>query len=270
MIHDYRTIYCVVWNDDKFPFLSDDCQLVWFHLQTTPYSNPVGCYKASLESLAAEKRWDVARYRVAFGEGITQTLWQYDERHHVIFFPRFIKWKQPNNPNLLQYWLKRLADVPPSPLKAQCLGALGDWCKDQGRAFQKAFQVGYGKYIHQHGAAQQGAISVTVQEPPPPLFLPTDVNRVVALPTPDASFEAWWTVYPKKRHKGDAERAWAVLRPSPELAALIRRQTVAAAKTDDWTRENRRYCPHPATWLRAKGWEDLYEEPAPKKLKGIM
>ena len=74
----YRVIHCLVWNDDKFPFVSDDCQLIFFHLLTTPLSTPFGCYKASLQALAAEKRWPVERYRQAFQEAFREGFVKHD------------------------------------------------------------------------------------------------------------------------------------------------------------------------------------------------
>ena len=31
--------------------------------------------------------------------------------------------------------------------------------------------------------------------------------------------------------------------------------------SEEWTKENGKYIPHPATWLNAKGWEDEFELP---------
>ena len=50
----YRLIHCSIWNDQKFPFCSDDCQLVFLHLLTTPYSTPFGLFKIPLAALAEE------------------------------------------------------------------------------------------------------------------------------------------------------------------------------------------------------------------------
>ena len=33
-----------------------------------------------------------------------------------------------------------------------------------------------------------------------------------------------------------------------------------AKKSSDWTKDNGQYIPYPATWLRAKGWEDETEK----------
>lgn len=70
------------------------------------------------------------------------------------------------------------------------------------------------------------------------------------------AFARFWDLYPKKKSKGDALKAWDALNPDSELSAKIL-QKVAEAKTcPDWAREGGRYIPYPATWLRAMGWED--------------
>ena len=69
-------------------------------------------------------------------------------------------------------------------------------------------------------------------------------------------FDSFWESYPKKRSKGDALRAWKSIKPA---GALLGRITAAVARfslSRDWTKEGGRYIPYPATWLRAKGWED--------------
>jgi len=38
--------------------------------------------------------------------------------------------------------------------------------------------------------------------------------------------------------------------------------TIERAKTsEDWIKDQGRYIPHPATWLRAKGWLDEITQP---------
>jgi hypothetical protein len=141
----YHAIHCQIWNDDKFPFVSDDCQLVFFHLLTTPMSTPFGCYKASMEALSAEKRWPVKRYLKAFREAFAKGFVKYDERHLVIFIPHFIDYNPPNNPNVLKAWGKVFSELPPSSLKDQCYQALALCMKGFGEAFQQAFREGFAK-----------------------------------------------------------------------------------------------------------------------------
>ena len=70
------------------------------------------------------------------------------------------------------------------------------------------------------------------------------------------SFETFWTAYPKKKSKGDARRAWEKLKPSDELITAIMEKLSALKKSPDWTKENGKYIPYPATWLNKEGWND--------------
>lgn len=69
-------------------------------------------------------------------------------------------------------------------------------------------------------------------------------------------FEAFWKSYPRKKKKGDAERAWQVLKPSRELQQVMAEAIERAKTSKDWRKDNGQFIPYPATWLRARGWED--------------
>jgi hypothetical protein len=77
-----------------------------------------------------------------------------------------------------------------------------------------------------------------------------------------ARFAEFWKAYPKKRGKGQAERAWSRLKPTAELCEAMMQSLSQAKICPDWLKEGGRYIPHPATWLNAKGWEDDYGQPA--------
>jgi hypothetical protein len=133
----YRNVHCLIWNDDKFPFVSDDCQLLWFHLSTTPLTGPIGIYKAALEGLAAEKRWSLQRYRKAFAEGLDKGFWKYDERFHVVLFPKFFEYNKPENPNVLISWVKFYDEIPNSILKDESIQSLKAFAECWGKPFAK-------------------------------------------------------------------------------------------------------------------------------------
>ncbi len=75
-------------------------------------------------------------------------------------------------------------------------------------------------------------------------------------------FNKFWKVYPKKRSKGEAQRAWARLDPDAELFAEIMAGLERAKASPDWRKEGGRYIPYPARWLDGRGWEDEYDPPA--------
>jgi hypothetical protein len=82
------------------------------------------------------------------------------------------------------------------------------------------------------------------------------------------TFAQFWAAYPRKRSKGDAERAWKALSPSEQLTDIILQAVERAKTTDQWRRESGQFIPYPATWLRAKGWEDEMA-PAARKVVAL-
>ncbi len=92
----------------------------------------------------------------------------------------------------------------------------------------------------------------------------TEHIHTTLTPTPSPSqksvlmyrFDRFWSVYPKKKSKGEAEKAWKSIKPDEQLLATMIATIGRAKKSWEWLREGGQYIPHPATWLRAKGWED--------------
>jgi hypothetical protein len=136
----YRTIQCLIWHDDKFPYVDDELQLVWFHLKTTPQSTPLGIFYAPIAGLAAEKRWSEDRYRRRLAEGAGMGFWKVDERTHVVYFPNYFKYNRPDNPNVLRGWLKCWAEIPECGLKDECYRTLEAYCREWGEKFVQVLE----------------------------------------------------------------------------------------------------------------------------------
>lgn len=73
------------------------------------------------------------------------------------------------------------------------------------------------------------------------------------------TFTAFWDVYPKKKSRSDAEKAWRKLAPSPELSQRIQDAIAAQRVSADWLKEDGKYIPYPASWLNGRRWEDALE-----------
>ncbi len=71
-----------------------------------------------------------------------------------------------------------------------------------------------------------------------------------------AHFETFWKIYPKKKSKGQAEKAWKATKPDEQLLATMIATIERATKSEDWLKEGGKWIPYPATWLNAKGWAD--------------
>ncbi|EHQ92166.1 DUF4373 domain-containing protein [Desulfosporosinus youngiae] len=70
------------------------------------------------------------------------------------------------------------------------------------------------------------------------------------------SFARFWDAYPKKKSKGQAEKAFTKLKVDEQFMGVILAAIKRAKKSADWQKENGRFIPYPSTWLNAKGWED--------------
>lgn len=74
------------------------------------------------------------------------------------------------------------------------------------------------------------------------------------LPSPDgdAAFEEFWKAYPRKVGKKAARRRWDKAVREVEAGVLL-----AALRSYPFDlRENKRFVPHPATWLNQGRWDD--------------
>lgn len=72
-------------------------------------------------------------------------------------------------------------------------------------------------------------------------------------------FEEFWRTYPKKANKGDARKAWASLNPDEVLRRRILLAVAAHRARADWCKEDGKYIPYPASWLRGERWEDTLD-----------
>lgn len=80
-----------------------------------------------------------------------------------------------------------------------------------------------------------------------------------ALPAAPRGFDLFWEQYPKKKSKGQAERAWKAIKPDQQLQDRILHALEQAKTSDQWQKERGEFIPYPATWLNAKGWEDEHK-----------
>lgn len=72
----------------------------------------------------------------------------------------------------------------------------------------------------------------------------------------DDLFDQFWSAYPRKTGKQDAMKAWKSLKVDAALAADIMTGLSAWKGSDQWNRDDGKYIPYPARWLRGRRWED--------------
>jgi hypothetical protein len=83
-------------------------------------------------------------------------------------------------------------------------------------------------------------------------------------------FDDFWSLYPRKKSKGQARKTWAKLVADRVLTPTVQQYIVdhlaIRVKDDDaWINGEPQFIPHPSTWLNNEAWEDEYETLADKK-----
>jgi hypothetical protein len=90
----------------------------------------------------------------------------------------------------------------------------------------------------------------------PPPEVEVEVEKIKTLAQKPAQFEIFWKAYPRKRSKGDAEKAFNRIKPNELLMQDILQSIERAKTSEDWLKDGGKFIPYPGSWLRAKGWED--------------
>ena len=78
-----------------------------------------------------------------------------------------------------------------------------------------------------------------------------------AMQNSQESFDLFWSVYPKKVGKKEARRAFCKIR-NVDINTIVQAVN-RLCLSEQWTRENGKFIPYPATWLNRGGWEDELE-----------
>jgi len=69
-------------------------------------------------------------------------------------------------------------------------------------------------------------------------------------------FASFWEVYPKKKNKGAALKAWKKQKRIMPNLDRVKEVVLALSRSKDWTKESGQYIPNASTWLNANGWDD--------------
>jgi hypothetical protein len=92
----------------------------------------------------------------------------------------------------------------------------------------------------------------------------TEEEKKIYMRSPsDSAFEQFYSAYPKKKARRNAERAWAKLNLTPEQVQAIMTALEKHKRSEDWRKDRGKFVPYPATWLNGHRWEDELHEAKP-------
>lgn len=86
---------------------------------------------------------------------------------------------------------------------------------------------------------------------------PNPIRESEPVDATDEAFNEFWSAYPKKVGKKEAQKAFAKVPKAdwPKLVPAVEAQI----KSKQWQKDNGQFIPHPATWLNQGRWEDSVE-----------
>lgn len=70
------------------------------------------------------------------------------------------------------------------------------------------------------------------------------------------AFEVFWKLYPNKKSKKDARKAWEKLKPGAELRLTLMTALGNHRISRDWSKDDGQYVPMASTWLNGERWTD--------------
>ena len=138
------------------------------------------------------------------------------------------------------------------------VGLIVRYQADDGRQVIQIVDFGKGQpNLHKRSLSQFPEFSGNLPENPSQL---NGIELKRTEPNPTAlradGFEEFWSAYPKKKSKADAEKAWRKLAPSPQLSQQIQASIAAQLGLEDWRKDGGKFIPYPASWLNGRRWED--------------
>lgn len=141
----FRKVDPRIWNDEKFRSLSKDGKLVFFMLLTHPNMTALGAMRATISGLAEEVAWPIEDFRKAFADVLSKGMAEHDQAACLIALPKFIKYNQPESPNVVKAWVHSVDMLPECSLKKATIQRAKAFADALPEAFAKAFREAFAK-----------------------------------------------------------------------------------------------------------------------------
>ena len=71
-----------------------------------------------------------------------------------------------------------------------------------------------------------------------------------------AGFDSFWSAYPRKVAKAEAQKAFTKIKPDADMLAQMLASIAKSRQSTDWLKDNGQFIPFPSTWLNQRRWED--------------
>lgn len=230
----YRSFSTGTWQDPWFEKLSPEAKLLFIYLWTNDVCNQAGCYIISERRIEFETGM---KFKKIFKELFPKVEWF--ENFSVVWVKAFFR-RQCANEKFAYAAVRSLHCIP--------------------QIIVEKFTQHNLELIEKHGI---DTVSIpyktevdTVCESVSVQISSDQISSVHPSKRNGIGFDDFWKQYPKRVGKLEAKRAWErCSKHRPPLDDILQK-IENLKKTEQWTRDNGQYIPHPATWLNRGGWSD--------------
>ncbi|MGN6657068.1 MAG: hypothetical protein ACTHJ9_17245 [Rhodanobacter sp.] len=111
-MREYGKIHSSFWTSEDIRQLGEDGRTLAAYLLTSPHSNMLGCFRCPIAYISDDLRWPIERVREGFAK-LSQRVWAtFEEGSGWVVIHKFLKWNQPENPNVVRAAEKLFAQIP--------------------------------------------------------------------------------------------------------------------------------------------------------------
>jgi hypothetical protein len=113
----YVKIATRIWNDETIRSLEHEkSKWLFLYLLTCPHSNMIGLFVVPKLYICHDLEWTMEQLDEPFAELLDEGLIKYDDAVSVVLIPKFLKYNTIENPNQAKAGIKRLHELPQTPL----------------------------------------------------------------------------------------------------------------------------------------------------------
>jgi hypothetical protein len=127
-MREYGKIHSSFWTSQDIREAGEDGRVLAAYLLTSPHSNMLGCFRVPLAYVSDDLKWPLQRVLEGF-EKLSQRVWlTFDKGSEWVVIHKFLKWNQPENPNVVRAAEKLFAQIPGSSgVKAILAGVIAEF-----------------------------------------------------------------------------------------------------------------------------------------------
>lgn len=228
---------------------NQSAQLSALYLMTSPHATMIGVYYCPVEYMAKETGISIGGASKALQCLIEADFCTYDTDIEWVFVHKFAEYQigaaLKSADKRVQGVVNELSKVP----DCQCK-----------RAFLR-------RYAEPYNITVSAEDTSPIEAPSKPHRSQDRTGTETGTGTgtaPIHGFASFWSIYPKKTAKPEAQKAFKAQKINGELQTIL--EDIERRKSgNDWQKDGGKWIPHPATYLNGRRWEDEIQVQQPAR-----